>query len=163
MSFSISLRKSASRAFVSCNASDLDAVLALAEESDVPVLAISALSPILIADWHMRSRDVALSLPQEAAAEWIAAKTPERSVFITDDFINSPVDLAGRLRISTFGPYVSNLGYDPGVSTLRGRILDGTTPLVDRDFTALGGIPKMCVDKNTGKPWIGARSLSLAS
>ena len=35
-------------------------------------------------------------------------------MFITDAFINSPVDLAGRLRISTFGPYVSNLGYDPG-------------------------------------------------
>ena len=34
-------------------------------------------------------------------------------MFITDAFINSPVDLAGRLRISTFGPYVSNLGYDP--------------------------------------------------
>ena len=32
---------------------------------------------------------------------------------MTDDFINCPVDLAGRLRISTFGPYVSNLGYDP--------------------------------------------------
>ena len=79
----------------------------------VAVLLISAISPILIADWHMRSHDVALSLPQEAAAEWIAANTPERSVFITDAFINSPVDLAGRLRISTFGPYVSNLGYDP--------------------------------------------------
>jgi hypothetical protein len=79
----------------------------------VAVLLISAISPILIADWHMRSRDVALSLPQEAAAEWIAANTPERSVFITDAFINSPVDLAGRLRITTFGPYVSNLGYDP--------------------------------------------------
>ena len=68
---------------------------------------------MLIADWHMRSRDVALGLPQEAAARWIAANTPERSVFITDAFINSPVDLAGRLRITTFGPYVSNLGYDP--------------------------------------------------
>jgi len=34
-------------------------------------------------------------------------------VFVTDAFINSPVDLAGRLRIATFGPYVSNLGYDP--------------------------------------------------
>ena len=32
---------------------------------------------------------------------------------MTDAFINSPVDLAGRLRIATFGPYVSNLGYDP--------------------------------------------------
>ena len=32
---------------------------------------------------------------------------------MADAFINSPVDLAGRLRITTFGPYVSNLGYDP--------------------------------------------------
>ena len=31
-------------------------------------------------------------------------------MFITDAFINSPVDLAGRLRITTFRPYVSNLG-----------------------------------------------------
>ena len=36
-----------------------------------------------------------------------------RRVFLTDAFINSPVDLAGRLRMTTFGPYVSNLGYDP--------------------------------------------------
>ena len=56
---------------------------------------------------------MALGLPQEAAARWIAANTPERSVFVTDAFINSPVDLAGRLRITTFGAYVSNLGYDP--------------------------------------------------
>ena len=34
-------------------------------------------------------------------------------MFIIDANINSPVDLAGRLRITTFGPYVSNLGYDP--------------------------------------------------
>ena len=79
----------------------------------VGVLLVCALSPVLIATWHMRSHDVALGLPQERAARWIAANTPERSVFVTDDFINSPVDLAGRLRISTFGPYVSNLGYDP--------------------------------------------------
>ena len=77
------------------------------------VLFVSMFSPLLIADWHMRSRDVALGLPQEVAARWIAANTPERSVFVTDAFINSPVDLAGRLRISTFGTYVSNLGYDP--------------------------------------------------
>ena len=77
------------------------------------ILIVSALSPALIADWHMRSRVVALGSPGEAAAHWIAANTPARSVFITDTFINSPVDLAGRLRISTFGTYVSNLGYDP--------------------------------------------------
>jgi len=79
----------------------------------VAILFVCALSPALIADWHMRSRDVALGVPEEAAAHWIAANTPGRSVFITDPNINSPVDLAGRLRISTFGPYVANLGYDP--------------------------------------------------
>jgi hypothetical protein len=54
-----------------------------------------------------------MSLAQEAAGRWIEANTPQRAVFATDDFINSPVDLAGRLRITTFGPYVANLGYDP--------------------------------------------------
>jgi hypothetical protein len=77
------------------------------------VLVACAFSPALIAVNHLRDTKVALSLPQEAAARWIAANTPPRSVFITDAFINSPVDLAGRLRITTFGPYVSNLGYDP--------------------------------------------------
>jgi hypothetical protein len=78
------------------------------------VLVVSAFSPALIAIWHVRSTEVALGVAQEEAARWIAANTPQRSVFITDAFINSPVDLAGRLRITTFGPYVSNLGYDPG-------------------------------------------------
>ncbi len=78
------------------------------------LLVVCAFSPALIAVWHLRSDTVALGLPQETAAHWIAANTPQRSVFVTDAFINSPVDLAGRLRISTFGPYVSNLGYDPG-------------------------------------------------
>jgi hypothetical protein len=77
------------------------------------VLVVSALSPALIAVWHVRSNVVALGLAQEQAGRWIAANTPERSVFVADAFINSPVDLAGRLRITTFGPYVSNLGYDP--------------------------------------------------
>jgi hypothetical protein len=77
------------------------------------ILVVSAVSPALIAVWHVRSDIVAVGLPQGTAARWIAANTPERSVFVTDAFINSPVDLAGRLRITTFGPYVSNLGYDP--------------------------------------------------
>jgi hypothetical protein len=77
------------------------------------VLVASALSPALIAIWHVRSDIVALTLAQEKAGRWIAANTPERSVFVTDAYINSPVDLAGRLRVSTFGPYVANLGYDP--------------------------------------------------
>ena len=79
----------------------------------VAILLVSALSPLLIGLWHMESTDVALGIPEEQAAQWIAANTPERSVFITDANINSPVDLAGRLRITTFGPYAANLGYDP--------------------------------------------------
>ena len=77
------------------------------------VLAVCAISPALIAIWHTTSSTVALGPTQETAARWIEANTPERAVFITDAFINSPVDLAGRLRITTFGPYVANLGYDP--------------------------------------------------
>ena len=77
------------------------------------ILIVSALSPALIGLWHVRSTIVALGVAQERAADWIAANTPSDAVFITDAFINSPVDLAGRRRITTFGPYVSNLGYDP--------------------------------------------------
>jgi hypothetical protein len=77
------------------------------------VLAASAISPGLVAYWHLTDPAVTMSLAQERAGRWIETNTPDRAVFITDAFINSPVDLAGRLRISTFGPYVSNLGYDP--------------------------------------------------
>jgi len=77
------------------------------------VLAVCAMSPVLIAIHHATHPAVVMSLPQAAAGRWIEANTPERAIFVTDDFINSPVDLAGRLRITTFGPYVSNLGYDP--------------------------------------------------
>ena len=77
------------------------------------VLAVSALSPALIAIHHAIHPAIVMSLPQAAAGAWIQENTPERAVFLTDDFINSPVDLAGRLRITTFGPYVENLGYDP--------------------------------------------------
>lgn len=76
------------------------------------VVLASALSPALVAIWHLASPAVALTGAQERAAHWIAANTPQRSVFVTDAFINSPVDLAGRLRIVSFGPYVANLGYD---------------------------------------------------
>ncbi len=77
------------------------------------VLAAAAISPALVATWHLVSTPVALSRAQEQAARWIAANTPQRSVFLTDAYINSPVDYAGRLRITTFGPYAANLGYDP--------------------------------------------------
>jgi len=78
------------------------------------VVAACAVSPALVSAWHIASTTVALSPEQERAARWIAASTPEQAVFVTDAFINQPPDLAGRLRVSTFGPYVANLGYDPG-------------------------------------------------
>jgi hypothetical protein len=77
------------------------------------VLAVAAISPGLIAIWHTTHHGLALSLPREAAGRWIEKNTPQRAVFVTDAFINSPVDIAGRLRLTTFGPYVANLGYDP--------------------------------------------------
>ncbi len=77
------------------------------------VVGLAAISPALIATWHLVSEPVALSTAQQAAAVWIAGNTPQRAVFVTDAFINSPVDYAGRLRITTFGPYAANLGYDP--------------------------------------------------
>ena len=79
----------------------------------VAVLAVCAISPALIALHHAWHPAVVMSLPQAAAGRWIEANTPDRAIFLTDDFINSPVDLAGRLRVTTFGPYVSNLGHDP--------------------------------------------------
>ena len=77
------------------------------------VIAAAAVSPVLVATWHLTSQTVALGVGQERAARWIAAETPQRAVFVTDAFINSPVDYAGRLRVTTFGPYAANLGYDP--------------------------------------------------
>jgi hypothetical protein len=77
------------------------------------IIAAAAISPVLVASWHVLSDSVALSTGQERAARWIADNTPQRAVFVTDAFINSPVDFAGRLRITTFGPYAANLGYDP--------------------------------------------------
>ncbi len=77
------------------------------------VLAVAAISPALIAVWHATNPAVTVSLAQEAAGRWIERNTPERAVFVTDAFINTPVDIAGRLRLTTFGPYVANLGYNP--------------------------------------------------
>ena len=77
------------------------------------VIAVCAISPALIAIHHATHPAVVMSRAQAAAGRWIEQNTPPRAIFATDDFINNPVDLGGRLRITTFGPYVSNLGYDP--------------------------------------------------
>jgi hypothetical protein len=77
------------------------------------VLAVSVPSPLLVAGWTATSNLQVLTRHELAAAKWIAANTPERSVFVTDGWVTSPTDPAGRLRLTTFGPYVANLGYSP--------------------------------------------------
>jgi hypothetical protein len=76
------------------------------------VLAVSIASPVLIAAWQVTSRQMVLTSAQERAANWMRGNVPPLAVFLTDAWLNSPVDLAGRLRITSFGPYVDNLGFD---------------------------------------------------
>jgi hypothetical protein len=77
------------------------------------VLLLSVPSPLLVSAYTALDREQVLSAAEVRAADWIAANTPERSVFVTDGWLNSPTDPAGRLRLLTFAPYVANLGYDP--------------------------------------------------
>jgi hypothetical protein len=77
------------------------------------VLLLSVPSPLLVAAYTALERQQVLSNAELAAADWIARETPERSVFATDGWLNSPTDPAGRLRLLTFTPYVANLGFDP--------------------------------------------------
>ncbi|MFN2418519.1 MAG: DUF2298 domain-containing protein [Candidatus Limnocylindria bacterium] len=79
----------------------------------VAVLVLSVPSPLLVAAWTATSDEQVLSTTDLAAARWVAENTPHRSVFVTDGWLNSLVDVAGRLRVSTYGPYVANLGYFP--------------------------------------------------
>ena len=74
------------------------------------VLAPCVLSPLLIAAHFVTSDLLALSTSQLEAAEWIRSNTPERAIFVTDAWINMPTDVAGRLRLMTFGTYVLTLG-----------------------------------------------------
>jgi len=103
----------------------------------VVILALSAVSPALVAYWHLTNPSVVMSQAQERAAAWIDANTEDGSVFVTDAFINSPVDLAGRLRILTFPPYVANLGYDPAPREADTRAIycDGPETAVERMAT----------------------------
>ena len=77
------------------------------------VLLVSIPSPLLVAAWTGLNREIVLGWADVEAAEWIAANTPARSVFVTNGYLNSPTDAAGRLRVLTFTPYVANLGYSP--------------------------------------------------
>jgi hypothetical protein len=77
------------------------------------VLLLSIPSPLLVSAWTGLNREVVLGWSEVEAAVWIAANTPERSIFVTYGWLNSPTDAAGRLRVLTFTPYIANLGYSP--------------------------------------------------
>ena len=79
----------------------------------VAVLVLSVPSPLLVSAWTATSASQAISSTDLAAARWIAANTPPTSVFVTDGWVNSLTDAAGRKRLTTFGPYIANLGFDP--------------------------------------------------
>jgi hypothetical protein len=77
------------------------------------VLVLSMLSPALAGVWNISGQSVVMSVEREKAARWIASNTEPLAVFVTDSAVNSPVDLAGRLRLTTYLPYIAHLGYDP--------------------------------------------------
>ena len=79
----------------------------------VAVLALSVPSPLLVAGWTATSDSQVLSAGDLAASKWVAANTPADAVFVTDGWVNSLTDAAGRRRLTTFGPYIANLGYSP--------------------------------------------------
>lgn len=77
------------------------------------VLALSVPSPLLVSSWTALNHLQVLSATEVDAEQWIVDHTPQASVFVTNGWLNSPTDAAGRLRLMTFSPYVANLGYDP--------------------------------------------------
>lgn len=76
-------------------------------------IALSVLSPLLVSAWFVTSDLGVLSKADIAAADWISANTNAKDVFVTEAFINVPTDVAGRLRLLTFTPYVRNYALDP--------------------------------------------------
>jgi hypothetical protein len=78
------------------------------------VFALSIPSPLLVSAWTALSDWQVMSRAELDAVDWMREHTPETSVFVTDGWLNSPTDAAGRLRLTTFGPYVANLGHDAG-------------------------------------------------
>jgi hypothetical protein len=77
------------------------------------VILLSVPSPLLVAAWTATSNLQVLSTGELAAAAWVADNTPPDAVFVTDGWVNALTDAAGRKRLTTFGPYVANLGYRP--------------------------------------------------
>ena len=79
----------------------------------IAAVAVTIPSPMLVASWTATSNLQVLSSAELAASRWVAEETPPGAVFVTDGWVNSLTDAAGRRRLTTFGPYVANLGYQP--------------------------------------------------
>jgi len=77
------------------------------------VLLLSIPSPLLVASWTATSNLQVITAAERDAADWVRQHTPPDAVFVTDGWVNSLTDAAGRRRLTTFGPYVANLGYRP--------------------------------------------------
>jgi uncharacterized membrane protein len=77
------------------------------------VLLLSLPSPLLVATWTATSNLQVLSTSELAAAQWVSSNTPPDAVFVTDGWVNSLTDAGGRRRLTTFAPYIANLGYPP--------------------------------------------------
>ena len=77
------------------------------------VLLLSVPSPLLVSSWTALSREVVLGWSEAEAWQWITENTPEEAVFVTNGWLNSPTDAAGRLRVLTYTVYIANLGYSP--------------------------------------------------
>ena len=114
------------------------------------VLLLSIPSPLLVAAWTATSNLQVITAAELDAADWVRENAPPEAVFVTDGWVNSLTDAAGRRRLTTFGPYVANLGYrpderigdvatiycggDPGLSAVLMRrygatyVVDGTRP-----------------------------------
>jgi hypothetical protein len=119
------------------------------------VLLLSVTSPMLVAAWTATSHLQVLSAPELAAARWVSANTPPDAVFVTDGWVNSLTDAAGRRRLTTFGPYVANLGYSPDERIADvGEIYCGgdaerSAELMrryDASYLVDGGRPQPCVE-----------------
>jgi hypothetical protein len=91
------------------------------------------------------SESVALTTGQERAALWIEANASRRAVFVTDAYINSPVDYAGRLRITTCGRWAAP-SREPACDDIQNAQRPRANSVVNRPSTRMeataSGVPK---------------------
>ncbi len=88
----------------------------------VVILFFCMLSPVTILFYFLTSNSIGLSASELAAGDWIAANTPQLSVFITGTQHNSPVEsVGGRMRIIGYLGWLNNYGlnYSPRVGDIR--------------------------------------------